>query len=641
MKQKRFFRYVLSWSVLFVLLLPLVSAAVEMEILSRVDLSTERRHAWNPWVEYNPDRDEFFVIWNSTGKLRDDCDPSDDYECTRSFQSIEAVRIAPSGEILANLSLLPPKGPKEDVSWIASPRIAYNPVSKEYMGLFALSTDTCVQCHDRNTQTGEVYPADVSRCIQCHPGDGPGLCNLVSFMADKGADCLTCHGGCVEGAAPLPPNQHPANCMTCHVLDGAKGIHFAPGHMAWDIDSFTMKIDGDGNVVTQPKKLYESPAASGHPVITCNTERGEYLIAAGDRFHSDEYENVGFIVDKDANVLQGPFSIGEGSGDWTHVLYYGAYNPIDDTYFIPWEDFRHATGAWYFGPLDIYAALLDSDGNALTLADIPVIEDAAEGEYEQWYPCVVHNPDKNEFFVAWFDERPSVVVEGGVCGRIFNADGTPKGESFVVADTKGNQGDVAIAYAPKHKSYFIVWQSTQNFVPAPDDPPWYFENDIYGRWLDENGQPTGDEIPIYVGDGDQLLPQIAYSTKSDAFFITWWDTSAPQDFEPLPGETGQFAEISSIVMGLLGKGNTYGAIYGTPQLCAVEEIYGEDSREVALLRNVRDSILNKTPEGKALVELYYQWSPVMVKALQADGVVKEDLRKMIDSILPFLSTAVQ
>ena len=94
-------------------------------------------------------------------------------------------------------------------------------------------------------------------------------------------------------------------------------------------------------------------------------------------------------------------------------------------------------------------------------------------------------------------------------------------------------------------------------------------------------------------------------------------------------------------MGNLGRGNLYGVLYGTPQPCAVQAIYGEDSREVALLRNVRDNLLSETPEGKALIELYYQWSPAIVTALQEDGVVKEELRQMIDSILPFLGSAVQ
>ena len=639
MNIKKFLGYALSCLALIFLLTPIVGSAADMEILSRVDISTERRHAWNPWVEYNPDKDEFFVIWNSTGKVRDDCSPDDDYDCIKSFQSIEAARIAPSGKVVKNLTIIPPKGPKDDVSWLAMPRIAYNTSRKEYLSLHYLSTDTCVQCHDRNIETGEVTPADPAKCILCHPGDGPGLCNLVSFHdAEDGADCLTCHTDCVGGEPPVSPSSHPQSCMTCHEVDGPQGIHSRPGHVVWAINLFTMRLDGDGNVLTQPKQLYDTPASSGHPVLVFNSTRQEYLIGTADRFHSDEYDNVGFIVDEDATIRKGPFFFGEGSdGSWSHFLYYGVHNPIDDTYLIPWEDFRHATGAWYFGPNDIYGALLDGDGN--TLVDIPIIEDFDEGEHEQWYPCVAHNPDKNEFFAAWFDERPSLVEDGGIVGRLINADGSFKGEPAVLVDTNGSQGDVAIVYAQKHKKYFIVYQSTQDFVQSPDDPPWYFENDIYARWVDENGLPLGEPIPIYKGEGDQTTPQVSYSPKSDRFFITWWDTHAPDDFEPLPGETGQFAEISSVVMGNLGRGNLYGVIYGT-QLCAMEEIYGEDSREVTLLRNVRDTILNKTPEGKALVELYYQWSPAIVKALQEDGAVKEELKKIIDSIMPFFGAAV-
>jgi len=603
-----------------------------MEILSRIDISTERRHAWNPWVEYNADKDEFFVIWNSTGKVRDDCSPNDDYDCVKSFQSIEAARISPDGDVIRDLTLIPPQGPKDDVSWIAMPRIAYNNARKEYLVSYHMSTDTCVQCHDRNAETGEVEPTDPAKCLECHPGTGPGLCNLVNFH-DPGnaADCISCHADCEEGAAPLPPSPHPDSCMGCHQIED---IHFRPGHTVWAIDLFTMRIDSEGDLLTQPKKLYQSPKSSGHPVLIFNPTRKEYFLGTNDRFHSDEYDNVGFILDEDATIRKGPFFFGEGIGDWTHVLYYVAYNPLDDTYFIPWEDFRHASGAWYFGPNDIYAALLDGDGN--TLVNIPVIEDFSEGEYEQWYPCVAYNPDKNEFFVAWFDERPFLVEDGGIVGRLFNSDGTPKGESFVIVDTKGSQGDVAIVYVRNHKRYFIVYQSTQNFVPEPDDPPWYFENDIYARWLDDNGQPLGEEIPVFEGEGDQTTPQVSYSTESDRLFITWWDTHAPDDFDPLPGETGQFGEISSVVMGLLGRGNVYGVIYGTPQLCAAQEMFGEDSAEVKILRDFRDTTLNKSPEGKELIKLYYQISPAIVQAIKKDPVFRKTVKQLAGKLLPML-----
>jgi len=67
--------------------------------------------------------------------------------------------------------------------------------------------------------------------------------------------------------------------------------------------------------------------------------------------------------------------------------------------------------------------------------------------------------------------------------------------------------------------------------------------------------------------------------------------------------------------------------------CLAEEIYGEGSFEVLLLRSVRDTLLRRTPEGQELIKLYYQWSPAIVRAMQADERFKEEVKEMIDGML--------
>jgi len=71
-------------------------------------------------------------------------------------------------------------------------------------------------------------------------------------------------------------------------------------------------------------------------------------------------------------------------------------------------------------------------------------------------------------------------------------------------------------------------------------------------------------------------------------------------------------------------------------LCPTEELYGEDSEETELLRNFRDNVLSKTPEGQELIRLYYQWSPAIVRAMDEDGEFKEEVKEMIDGILPLI-----
>jgi hypothetical protein len=70
--------------------------------------------------------------------------------------------------------------------------------------------------------------------------------------------------------------------------------------------------------------------------------------------------------------------------------------------------------------------------------------------------------------------------------------------------------------------------------------------------------------------------------------------------------------------------------------CPAEEIYGEGSFEVELLRSVRDTLLCRTPEGQELIKLYYQWSPAMVRAMQTDERFKKEVKQLVDGVLELI-----
>jgi hypothetical protein len=70
-----------------------------------------------------------------------------------------------------------------------------------------------------------------------------------------------------------------------------------------------------------------------------------------------------------------------------------------------------------------------------------------------------------------------------------------------------------------------------------------------------------------------------------------------------------------------------------PSICPSEEIYGENSAEVQILRYVRDNVLSQTPEGQEIIKLYYQLSPVITKAIQNDPGLKTEMKAMIEGVL--------
>jgi hypothetical protein len=67
--------------------------------------------------------------------------------------------------------------------------------------------------------------------------------------------------------------------------------------------------------------------------------------------------------------------------------------------------------------------------------------------------------------------------------------------------------------------------------------------------------------------------------------------------------------------------------------CVVEELYGGASVQAALLRNFRDRVLNETTEGRALIELYYRWSPLIAQAVREDDQLRKEIKEMVGTMI--------
>ena len=72
--------------------------------------------------------------------------------------------------------------------------------------------------------------------------------------------------------------------------------------------------------------------------------------------------------------------------------------------------------------------------------------------------------------------------------------------------------------------------------------------------------------------------------------------------------------------------------------CPSELICGEDSKEIQLLRHIRDNVLTRSPLGQDIIKLYYQWNPIIVEMMEEDEAFKEEVKEMIDGILSIIGT---
>jgi hypothetical protein len=70
-------------------------------------------------------------------------------------------------------------------------------------------------------------------------------------------------------------------------------------------------------------------------------------------------------------------------------------------------------------------------------------------------------------------------------------------------------------------------------------------------------------------------------------------------------------------------------------LCPLELIYGKYSMQTQRLRYVRNNI-SKTTAGQEFIQLYYLWSPAIVKIMEEDESFQQDVKEIIDEVLALI-----
>jgi len=123
------------------------------------------------------------------------------------------------------------------------------------------------------------------------------------------------------------------------------------------------------------------------------------------------------------------------------------------------------------------------------------------------YPDVAMDPNGN-FAIVWMQDKSS----NSIIGRLYDADGTPKTESFEVS-TINFSSVTRPAIAMDANGYFVVtWDG---------DPDRAGLDDIHARLFDPNGTPFGEQFIVNTTTAEaQQYPQVAMNNKGE-FVIVW------------------------------------------------------------------------------------------------------------------------
>jgi hypothetical protein len=123
------------------------------------------------------------------------------------------------------------------------------------------------------------------------------------------------------------------------------------------------------------------------------------------------------------------------------------------------------------------------------------------------YPAVAMDANGN-FAVAWLDDRSS----NSILARLFAADGSARTDTFEVSSVRLSSV-TRPSIAMNAEGYFVVaWDGDPNLAGL---------DDIHVRLFDPDGAPLGEQFIVNtIRDGAQCYPQVAMNDQGE-FIVAW------------------------------------------------------------------------------------------------------------------------
>ncbi|MES0327230.1 MAG: hypothetical protein ABUK13_03470 [Gammaproteobacteria bacterium] len=99
---------------------------------------------------------------------------------------------------------------------------------------------------------------------------------------------------------------------------------------------------------------------------------------------------------------------------------------------------------------------------------------------------------------------------------------TPNKADFAISGTQSIQGKPTLAYDPGHDTYLVTWSDHRDRLR---------DVDIYGRLLNGQGKPIGEEFPISIHKGGQGMSAVSFDEINNRFLVVWVDWRNANDVD--------------------------------------------------------------------------------------------------------------
>ena len=153
---------------------------------------------------------------------------------------------------------------------------------------------------------------------------------------------------------------------------------------------------------------------------------------------------------------------------------------------------------------------------------------------------VANDPNTNRLLLAWEEQggtNKDIMAQMIDLSNFVNY-GTPISVSTVV----GDQSSPAAAFDNVNQRFLVIWEDARNQSANISNI------DIYGQFVDPQGNLSGGNTPVTVASGNQLAPSVAFGDVDFRQFFAVWKDGRDAGNSDLFGQLFEYSELPQLLI---------------------------------------------------------------------------------------------
>lgn len=455
-------------------------------------------------LAYNPDADEYLVVWGG-------------YDTGGASQDIQGQRLAADGTFLGGVITV-----TNAVADQKLPAIIYNGIRHEYLVVWS---------DYRDDPDGDIYARRLSADGSLLGGDflvagtealqdtpavayNPNDDVYLTVWRDKESGTVQLYGQIISASGVLSGNHIVLYNQSGEVRQPRVAYNASSGEFVavWshhDSAIYGQWLSGTGQLLDNPDTTADErdPAVpyvinddvenQYQPALAVDSSTGTMLVSWSDK-RSDRRGDIYGQLMTAGRVLSGTDFLVGGTANATQNQVAVAYNATQDAYLTIWRDYRNHR-------VDLYGQFIHPTG-VLSGNNFILYNEGAKNQY----PHLVANTQSGGYLTGWLDLQE---YTNNIYGSLLNASGQTAGEPFLVGPKMGLKAHPAVVFNGIGQTYLLVWEDEANG-----------DGGIFAKRMDELGQATGERFQVSTpfAGGGQTYPQAA-ATGESGYLVVWQD----------------------------------------------------------------------------------------------------------------------